>query len=153
MCHQLIGTIQHSMFAIQPLTTHPSSNHRTVTVHPTTGREGPDGSVLVYIYPFISATDGVDGQRQVPGSFTRGKETRYPPPYKRLGGPQDRCRQMRKVSPPPVVDPRTVQPIVSRYTDWAIASHPVATLGMFVETGNVMFICLQNFVEKPTLSG
>jgi len=31
-CHQLIGTIQHRMFAIQPLATHPRSNHRTITV-------------------------------------------------------------------------------------------------------------------------
>jgi hypothetical protein len=27
---------------------------------------------------------------------------------------------VRKISPPPGFDPRTVQPVASRYTDWAI---------------------------------
>ena len=48
--------------------------------------------------------------------FTPGK-TRYPL-YRRLGGPQGRTGQVRKISPPPGFDPRTVQPIASRYTDW-----------------------------------
>jgi hypothetical protein len=30
---------------------------------------------------------------------------------------------MLKISPPPVFDPRTVQPVASRYTDWAIPAH------------------------------
>jgi hypothetical protein len=37
----------------------------------------------------------------------------------RLGGPQDRSGQMRRISPPPEFDPRMVQPLASRYTDWA----------------------------------
>ena len=49
--------------------------------------------------------------------FTRGK-TRYPL-YRRLGGPQGLCEQVRKISPPPGLDPRTVQPVASRYTDYA----------------------------------
>ena len=49
--------------------------------------------------------------------FTRGK-TRFPL-YRRLGGPQGRSVQVRKISPQPGFDPRTVQPVVSRYTDWA----------------------------------
>jgi hypothetical protein len=48
--------------------------------------------------------------------------TRYPL-YRRLGGPQDRSGRVRKISPPPGLDPRTVQPVASRYTDWAIAAH------------------------------
>jgi hypothetical protein len=32
---------------------------------------------------------------------------------------------MRKISPPPGFDPRIVQPIASRYIDWAIRAHPV----------------------------
>jgi hypothetical protein len=43
---------------------------------------------------------------------------RYPL-YRRLGGPQGRSGRVRKISPPPGFDPRTVQPVVSRYTDWA----------------------------------
>ena len=30
---------------------------------------------------------------------------------------------MGKISPPPVFDLRTVQPVASRYTDWAIPAH------------------------------
>ena len=48
---------------------------------------------------------------------TQGK-TRYPL-YKRLGGLQGRSGQVRKISPPQRFDPRTVQPVASRYTDWA----------------------------------
>jgi hypothetical protein len=46
----------------------------------------------------------------------------YPryPLYRRLGGPQDRSGGVREISPPPGLDPRTVQPVASRYTDWAI---------------------------------
>jgi hypothetical protein len=48
---------------------------------------------------------------------TQGK-TRYPL-YRRLGGPQDRSGQVRKISPPPGFDPLTVQPVASSYTDCA----------------------------------
>jgi len=48
--------------------------------------------------------------------FTPGN-TRYPL-YRRLGGPQGRSGQVRKISPPTRFKPRTVQPVVSRYTDW-----------------------------------
>jgi hypothetical protein len=54
-----------------------------------------------------------------PGRFTPGKETRYPL-YRRLGGPQVRSGRLRKISPPPGFDPRTVQPVASHYTDCAI---------------------------------
>ena len=39
--------------------------------------------------------------------------------YRRLGGPQGRSEQVRKISPPPGFDPRTVQPVASRNTDYA----------------------------------
>jgi hypothetical protein len=39
--------------------------------------------------------------------------------YRRLGGPQGRSGQVRKISPPPGFDPWTVQPVGSRYTDYA----------------------------------
>ena len=35
-------------------------------------------------------------------------------------GPQGRSGRVRKISPPPGFDPRTVQPVASRYTDCAI---------------------------------
>jgi hypothetical protein len=45
-------------------------------------------------------------------------KTRYPL-CRRLGGPQGRSGQARKISPPPGFDPRAVHPVVSPYTDWS----------------------------------
>jgi len=63
---------------------------------------------------------GVSGQRHAPAALSPGK-TRYPL-YRRLGEPQDRSGRVRKISPPPGFDSRTVQPVASRYTDWDIRS-------------------------------
>ena len=54
-------------------------------------------------------------------SLPPGK-TRYPL-YRRLGGPQCRSGQVRKISSPTGFDPRTVQPVASRYNDWATGPH------------------------------
>jgi hypothetical protein len=48
----------------------------------------------------------VDGQRHVPAALPPGK-IRYPF-YRRLGGSQGRFGRMRKISPPPGFDPRTL---------------------------------------------
>jgi hypothetical protein len=53
-----------------------------------------------------------------PGRFTPGQEIRYPF-YRRLGGPQSWCKRVRKISPSLGLDPRTVHPTSSHYTDWA----------------------------------
>jgi len=83
---------------------------------PITGHEGPEGE---YRYSstlsLTSALDGVSGQRHAPVALPPGK-TRYPL-YRRLGGLQGRSGQVRKISPPPGFDHRTVQPVASRYTD------------------------------------
>ena len=42
-------------------------------------------------------------------------------------GPKGRSEQVRKISPPPGFDPRTVQPVVSRYTDYA--TRPIKLYG------------------------
>ena len=60
----------------------------------------------------------VGGQLHAPAALPPGK-TRYPF-HRRLGRPQGRSGRVRKTSPPPGIDPRTVQPIATRYTDWAI---------------------------------
>jgi hypothetical protein len=65
---------------------------------------------------------GVGGQLHAPAALPPEKRPRYPL-YRRLGGPQGRSGRMRKISPPPGFDPRTVLPVASRYTDWAIAAH------------------------------
>ena len=64
---------------------------------------------------------GVGGQRHGPTALPLGN-TLYPF-YRRLGAAQGRSGQVRKISPPPGFDPRTVQPVASRYTDWAIPAH------------------------------
>jgi hypothetical protein len=61
---------------------------------------------------------GVGGQRQAPAALPPGK-TRYPL-YRSLCGSQSRSGHVRKIFPPPGFDPRTVQPVASRYTDNAI---------------------------------
>jgi hypothetical protein len=87
-------------------------------VHPGTGHEGPEG-LQVYSFTVRSnaALDGVGGQRHFLATLPQGK-TRYPL-YRRLGGSQGRSGWVRKISPPPEFNPRTVQPVASRYTDCA----------------------------------
>jgi len=58
------------------------------------------------------------GQCHAPAALPPGK-TWYPL-YRRLGGPQGRSERVRKISSPPGFDPRTVQPVASRYTNCAI---------------------------------
>jgi hypothetical protein len=72
--------------------------------------------------------DTSSGSRAVPCQKTAGQtrpgrslppgKTRYPL-YRRLDGLQGRSGQVRKISPQPGFDPRTVQPVASRYTDYA----------------------------------
>jgi hypothetical protein len=38
---------------------------------------------------------------------------------------------VRKILPPPGLDPRTVQPVAIRYTDWAIAAWIVVSTSQF----------------------
>ena len=59
---------------------------------------------------------------QNPGRLTTVKENRYTL-CRSLGGPQGQFGWVRKISPPPGFDPRTVQPVASRYTVWVIQAH------------------------------
>jgi hypothetical protein len=70
---------------------------------------------------------GVGGQYHASAALPPGK-TRYPM-YRRLGGPQGRSGQLRKISHPQKFDPRTVQPVTSRYTNWGIPApvHKMST--------------------------
>jgi hypothetical protein len=67
------------------------------------------------------STGRADGQRHAPAALPPGK-TRYPL-WRRLGGPQGWCGRVRKVSPQPGFDSRTVQSVASRYTYWSIPTH------------------------------
>jgi len=69
-------------------------------------------------FSLTSALDVVGGERHGPATLLPGK-TRYPL-YRKLDGPQGRSVRVRKISLLPGFDPRTVQPVASRYTDWAI---------------------------------
>jgi hypothetical protein len=66
-------------------------------VHPKTVHEGPEGEQRYSsTLSLVSAPDGMGGQRHAPAALPPGK-TRYPL-YRRLGGPQGRCGQVRKIS-------------------------------------------------------
>jgi hypothetical protein len=61
-----------------------------------------------------SALDGVGCQRHAPAALPP-VNNRYPL-YRRLGGPKGRSERVRKISPPPGFNPRTVQPVAIRRT-------------------------------------
>jgi hypothetical protein len=61
---------------------------------------------------------GVGSQRHAPAALPPGM-TRYPL-YRRLDIPQGRSGLVLKISPPPGFDPRTVQLVASRFTDYDI---------------------------------
>jgi len=63
------------------------------------------------------------GQHRAPAALPPGT-TRYPL-YMRFGGTQDRSERVRKISPTPDFDLRTVYPVASRYTDYAILAHNI----------------------------
>ena len=70
----------------------------------------------------------VGGQHHAPAALPPGK-TRCPL-YRRLGGPQGWSGRVRKISPPTGIRSWTVQPVASRYTDWAKNSNLITTTVM-----------------------
>jgi hypothetical protein len=78
------------------------------------------GVVEVQLYSFFNPGARRNGwSTPRPGRFTPRNMNRYPP-NRRLGGPQGLSGWVRKISPPPGFSSRTIQPVASRYTDWAI---------------------------------
>ena len=71
-----------------------------------------------------------EGSASRPGRSLLPGKTRYPL-YRKLGGPQGRSGQVWKISSPPGFDPRTIQPVASRYTDYA--TRPTVYKGVFTE--------------------
>jgi len=61
------------------------------------------------------------GKLHAPAALPPGK-TRYIL-YRGLVGYQGRSGRVRKISPPPEFDSRTVHPVASRCTDWATPAH------------------------------
>jgi hypothetical protein len=96
------------------------SEKRIILMGKGKGHEGTDGEYKCSsTLSLTSALHGGKWLRPRPDSFTPGKETRSPF-YRRLSGPQRRSGRVRKTSPPPGFDPRTIQPVASRYADSAI---------------------------------
>ena len=91
-----------------------SEGYKLNEVHPRTGHKSPDEKRDSSTLSLTSALDRVRDATPRPNP-PPGK-TRCPV-YRRMGEPQGRCGQVRKISPPPGFDPRTVQPVASRYTD------------------------------------
>ena len=60
-----------------------------------------------------------------PGRLTPGKDNRHPL-YRRLGADPGPAWTDVEKSSPPELDPRTVQPVASRYTDSAIPARSSA---------------------------
>jgi hypothetical protein len=87
--------------------------------HPRTGHEGPEGEWRYSSTLSLTlALDGVGGQLHVSAALPPPPGmTRYPF-YKRLGRPQGQSGRVLKISPAPGFDPRTVQLVASRYTDY-----------------------------------
>ena len=81
-----------------------------------TGRTAHRGSRGIALLFLDHGTRRGEGSASRPGHYLPPEKTRYPL-HRRLGGPQGRFGQVRKISPQPEFDPRTVQRVASRYTD------------------------------------
>jgi hypothetical protein len=88
------------------------------------GYESPDGELYSF-FNLVTRWGGWSAPR--PGRFTPGKVIRYPL-YRRLGKPHGRSRRLRKISPPPGSDPRTVHSVASRYADYVIPARMYTTM-------------------------
>ena len=120
LLHSLIRGLSESLSLNKDILTHDAFFLQIYkgkgTVHPRTGHEGPEGELRYSsTLSLTSALDGGGWSTPRPGRFTLGK-TRYPL-HRRLGGPQVRSGGVRKISPLSGFDPRTVQPVASRYND------------------------------------
>ena len=96
-----------------------------------------------------TALERGEGSASRPGRSLPPGNTRYPL-YRRLGGPQGRSGPVRKISLPPGFDPRTVQPVASRYTVYATRpTHLYVKLVIIVTSGH----CPQeNWIERGYLA-
>ena len=94
-----------------------------------TGRAAHRGSRGIALPFHDHGTRRGEGSASRPGPSLPPGKTRYPL-YRRLGGPQGRSGQVRKIWAPPAFDPRAVQPVASRYTDYA--TRPTGMLGVAV---------------------
>ena len=108
--------------------------------HPRTCHKGREGE---HRYSStLSSTSALDGGgwlKARPGRFTLGIN-QYPL-CRMLGGPQGRSQRVRKISAPPEFDPRTIQAVVSCYTDYAISGHSISGVRDNIKTPSYTFFC------------
>ena len=91
--------------------------------HPRTGHEGPEGEqIYSSTLPSTSALDGGGWSAPRPGRFTAGKDPL--PIVQEVGWVLGPLWTGAENLAPTWIRSRTVQPVASRYTDWAI---PAAT--------------------------
>ena len=112
------------------------------------------GSSYSSTLSLVSGLDGGEWSVPRPGRFSPWKETRYPL-YWRLDGRQGRSGRVRKISPPPSFDPRTFQPVASRYTGWAITVHflPCNTFKYLTFMRNLMCVKATMTESKVCMKG
>ena len=84
------------------------------------------------------ALEGGEWSAARPGRTLPPGKNRYPF-YRRLGGPQGRSGQAENLVPTGILS-RTVQPIVSRYTDWA--TEPTILLGTLINYVIILCLCV-----------
>ena len=63
----------------------------------------------------------VGGQRHAPAGLSPGRDLL--PIVQEAGVSRGRSGPVRKISPPPGFDPRTVRPVAICYTDWDLPAH------------------------------
>jgi hypothetical protein len=77
--------------------------------------------------------------------FTPGKEPVLI--VQEVGWPEGRSGKVRKISPPPGFDPRTIQLVASRYTDWP--TRPTLIIGARNVSKFWLFFCVfQEYTEN-----
>ena len=71
--------------------------------------------------------------------------------YRRLGGPHSPLWSGAANLAPTGFDPRTVQPVASRYTDWAIRTHNLGNMPV-KKSGSYLIVNTQRFIYKEHLA-
>ena len=95
-------------------------------VHPRPGHKGPEGEKRCSsTLSLTSAPDGVGDQCHNWPLYSQER---------RLGGPHSQSGRVQKISPPQGFNPRTIQPVASCYTNWAVPDHINITYITFMDS-------------------
>ena len=100
------------------------SSHYNITWRPSAAKRY---SSTLSLTSTLVGVGGVSGQRHAPTALPPGMT--LCPLYRRLGLPQGQCGWVRKILALLGFEARTVQPVCSRCTDWAIPTHRMINLG------------------------